>query len=94
MKRYNTEEGNLFKVGIYLRLSQEDKIKKDTESNSIENQRRIIKKYIDGNEDLVFISEYVDDGYSGTSFNRPGFQEMLEDLKNSKIDTIIVKDLS
>lgn len=94
MKRYNTEEGNLFKVGIYLRLSQEDKIKKDTESNSIENQRRIIKKYIEGNEDLVFISEYVDDGYSGTSFNRPGFQEMLEDLKNSKIDTIIVKDLS
>ena len=94
MKRYNTEEGNLFKVGIYLRLSQEDKIKKDTESNSIENQRRIIKKYIDSNEDLVFISEYVDDGYSGTSFNRPGFQEMLKDLKNSKIDTIIVKDLS
>lgn len=43
MKRYNTEEGNLFKVGIYLRLSQEDKIKKDTESNSIENQRRIIR---------------------------------------------------
>ena len=62
MKRYNNEEGILFKVGIYLRLSQEDKIKKDTESNSIENQRRIIKKYIDGNEDLVFISEYVDDG--------------------------------
>ena len=49
MKRYNNEEWILFKVGIYLRLSQEDKIKKDTESNSIENQRRIIKKYIDSN---------------------------------------------
>lgn len=94
MSRYRNENDTLFKVGIYLRLSQEDKVKKDTESNSIENQRRIIKKYIDSNEDLVFISEYADDGYSGTSFNRPGFQEMLKDLKNSKIDTIIVKDLS
>ena len=94
ISRYRNENDTLFKVGIYLRLSQEDKIKKDTESNSIENQRRIIKKYIDSNEDLVFISEYVDDGYSGTSFNRPGFQEMLKDLKKSKIDTIIVKDLS
>ena len=94
ISRYRREEDNLFKVGMYLRLSQEDKIKKDKESNSIENQRSIIKNYIDKNDDLVFINEYVDDGFTGTSFNRPGFQKMLEDLKNSKIDTIIVKDLS
>lgn len=94
ISRYRWEEDNLFKVGMYLRLSQEDKIKKEKESNSIENQRSIIKNYIDKNDDLVFINEYVDDGFTGTSFNRPGFQKMLEDLKNSKIDTIIVKDLS
>ena len=94
ISRYRREEDNLFKVGMYLRLSQEDKIKKEKESNSIENQRSIIKNYIDKNDDLVFINEYVDDGFTGTSFNRPGFQKMLEDLKNSKIDTIIVKDLS
>lgn len=94
ISRYRREEDNLFKVGMYLRLSQEDKIKKEKESNSIENQRSIIKNYIDKNDDLVFINEYVDDGFTGTSFNRPGFQKMLDDLKNNKIDTIIVKDLS
>ena len=94
ISRYRSEEDNLFKVGMYLRLSQEDRITKGTESNSIENQRKIIKNYIDNSDDLVFINEYVDDGYSGTSFNRPGFQKMLEDIKNKTIDTIIVKDLS
>ena len=94
ISRYRSEEDNLFKVGMYLRLSQEDRITKGTESNSIENQRKIIKNYIDNSDDLVFINEYSDDGYSGTSFNRPGFQKMLEDIKNKKIDTIIVKDLS
>ena len=94
ISRYRSEEDNLFKVGMYLRLSQEDRITKGTESNSIENQRKIIKNYIDNSDDLVFINEYADDGYSGTSFNRPGFQKMLEDIKNKKIDTIIVKDLS
>ena len=94
ISRYRKEEDNLFKVGMYLRLSQEDRIAKGTESNSIENQRKIIKNYIDNSDDLVFINEYADDGYSGTSFNRPGFQKMLEDIKNKTIDTIIVKDLS
>lgn len=46
MKWYNTEEGNLSKVGIYLRLSQEGKIKKDTENNSIENQRRLFYRVV------------------------------------------------
>ena len=94
ISRYRSEEDNFFKVGMYLRLSQEDRITKGTESNSIENQRKIIKNYIDNSDDLVFINEYSDDGYSGTGFNRPGFQKMLEDIKNKKIDTIIVKDLS
>lgn len=94
MNRYKKEKNNLFKVAMYLRLSQEDKIKRNVESNSIENQRRILKQYIDDSENLALINEYVDDGYSGTSFNRPGFQKMLDDIHNKKIDTIIVKDLS
>ena len=92
--RYKDEEERLFKVGVYLRLSQEDKIKKEAESNSIENQRKIIKNYIDNSDELVLINEYVDDGYTGTNFDRPSFQELLNDIKNKRIDTIIVKDLS
>ena len=46
ISRYRSEEDNFFKVGMYLRLSQEDRITKGTESNSIENQRKIIKNYI------------------------------------------------
>ena len=92
--RYKDEDERLFKVGVYLRLSQEDKIKKEAESNSIENQRKIIKNYIDNSDELVLINEYVDDGYTGTNFDRPSFQELLNDIKNKRIDTIIVKDLS
>ena len=56
--RYKDEESELFKVGMYLRLSQEDKIKKESESNSIDNQRKIIKNYIDKSDDLVLIEEH------------------------------------
>ena len=92
--RYKSDEKELFKVGMYLRLSQEDKFKKNVESNSIDNQRKIIKDYIDKSDDLVYIEEYADDGFTGTNFDRPSFQRMLEDIKNKKINTIIVKDLS
>ena len=92
--RYKNCEDELFKVGMYLRLSQEDKFKKESESNSIDSQRKVIKNYIDSSEDLVLIDEYADDGYTGTNFNRPSFQRMLEDIQNKRINTIIVKDLS
>ena len=92
--RYKSNENELFKVGMYLRLSQEDKFKKNVESNSIDNQRKIIRDYIDKSDDLVYIEEYADDGFTGTNFDRPSFQRMLEDIKNKKINTIIVKDLS
>ncbi len=92
--RYRNSEEELFKAGIYLRLSQEDKLKKNVESNSIDNQRKIIKDYIDKSDDLVYIEEYADDGFIGTNFDRTSFQRMLEDIKNKKINTIIVKDLS
>ena len=78
-------------VGLYLRLSQEDE--REGESLSIENQKLILEKYVT-ERGWKLIDEYIDDGYSGTNFNRPGVQRLLEDAKNGKIDTIIVKDLS
>ena len=65
------------------------------ESNSIENQRMLLCDYIGKQEDLVGeIVEYVDDGYTGTNFNRPAFQKMIVDLKQGDIKVIVVKDLS
>ena len=80
------------RVGKYIRLSREDG--DDRESESVENQRDIIDNYILEHEELIDAGEYVDDGYTGTNFNRPGFQKMLQDINEDKIDCIITKDLS
>ncbi len=79
------------KAGTYLRLSKDDE--KSGESLSIENQRLILQKYVT-EQGWELVDEYVDDGYSGTSFDRPEVQRLLEDAKNGRIDIIIVKDLS
>ena len=76
---------------MYLRLSKEDGEK--TESNSISNQREIINSYVKRNQ-ITMVKEYVDDGYSGATFDRPNFKEMMKDAYDKKFDTIIVKDLS
>lgn len=85
-------------IAIYLRLSEADGdlgIDGKDESNSIENQRMLLHHYIEAKDDLDGeIVEYVDDGYSGTNFNRPDFKRMIEDAKKGKIQVIIVKDLS
>lgn len=101
----------LGRVAFYLRLSLADGDLgggKD-ESNSIENQRSLLRDYLlrraqrekempEGGplpaDCLRGICEYVDDGYSGTNFDRPGFRRMIEDAKRRRIDTILVKDLS
>ena len=80
-----------FKVGMYIRLSREDGDKQ--ESESIGNQRNILQRYVKEN-DLCFVKEYVDDGVSGTTFDRPGFNEMLQDIENKNINMVITKDLS
>ncbi len=63
-----------FKVAGYIRLSKEGKIK--DESNSVTNQKLIITSYIEKNEDLEFIGFYIDDGYSGTTFDRPKYKSI------------------
>ena len=79
------------KVGIYARLSKDDE--RNGESLSIEKQKLILEKYVT-EQGWNLIDEYIDDGYSGTTFDRPGVQRLLEDAKCGRINTIIVKDLS
>ena len=92
---YNTYlTGVDFNVGIYIRLSQEDKDKKyESDSESVINQKELLRNFVKNNN-FNLVKEYVDDGYSGTDFERPGFQKMLEDINNKKINCVIVKDLS
>lgn len=92
---YNTYlTGMDFNVGIYIRLSQEDKDKKyESDSESVINQKELLRSYVKNNN-FNLCGEYVDDGYSGTNFDRPGFQKMLEDIKQKKINCVVVKDLS
>ena len=85
----NTNE--TYKVGIYLRLSKDEA--KDRESTSIANQREYIWEYIRDNQ-LTYVDEYVDDGFSGGNFDRDGFNRMIHDIETKKINMIITKDLS
>ena len=82
----------IFKVAGYIRLSKEDRIK--DESNSVTNQKAIIESYIKKNEDLEFVDFYIDDGYSGTTFDRPEYKRMFKDIVDGQVNTIIVKGLS
>lgn len=85
-------QNKIYKVAIYLRLSVEDK--RDNELHSIGNQQKICMKYINNNDDLVLVREFVDNGFSGINFNRNAFSEMLEAIDRGEIDCIIVKDIS
>ena len=82
-----------YKIAMYLRLSKEDGEQSD-ESNSITNQRLLLKEYIRTNFKQYEWKEFSDDGYSGTNFLRPGVTEMLEQIQNGKINCVIVKDFS
>lgn len=80
-----------YNVGIYCRLSNDDE--RDGESVSIENQKLLLQSYVrqmGWNE----VDVYIDDGYSGTNFNRPGVQRLIADAKAKRINLILVKDLS
>lgn len=82
-------------MALYMRLSKEDDEVMD-ESNSITNQRYILRRYIDRMPELSHyqLAEYIDDGYSGKNFERPGIERLLEDVKSGKIYGIAVKDFS
>lgn len=80
-----------FKVAMYIRLSKEDGDKQ--ESESVTNQRNLILQYVKDNN-LELFGEYIDDGVSGTTFDRPGFNRMIKDIENHQVNMVITKDLS
>ena len=78
-------------TACYCRLFCDDDL--DGDSNSIRNQKMLLQKYADENR-LRNVKFYVDDGYSGSNFDRPDFKRMMDDVDNGKIHTVIVKDMS
>jgi len=88
----SAEQQNVWKCGIYLRLSREDGDK--LESDSIINQRKIIERHLTKNPDIEIYDTYVDDGFTGSNFNRPEMKRLLDDIKSRKVNCLIVKDLS
>ena len=89
----STMNSLVWKVALYIRLSREDDEDK-IESNSVTNQRALLQDYLKNKNEFVIYDVYIDDGYSGTDFNRPNFQRLLNDMKDNKFNTIVVKDLS
>lgn len=87
-----SETKKKYKTASYTRLSQDDGDKE--ESNSITNQKELIRDFLNRHEEFILVEEYADDGYSGVNFNRPDFQRLMEDVKAGRIDCIVVKDLS
>ena len=82
-----------YNIAFYLRLSREDG--DNIESESIKNQRDILNNFLTKfNCDYKYIDEYIDEGYSGSNFDRPAWKRLLDDIKDKKINTIITKDLS
>lgn len=87
-----TEITKLWRATLYLRLSREDGDKE--ESNSIAGQRNLLRDFLKQHPDIQEYAVQIDDGWSGSTFERPSFQKMMEDVKTGKTDCIIVKDLS
>ena len=83
---------NLFNVAIYIRLSREDGDKE--ESDSVGNQRKLLTEYVNKHDDFILYDVYIDDGFTGTNFNRPDFHRMIADIEDNKVNCVVVKDLS
>lgn len=87
-------EENIYRTGIYCRVSSEEKGKKGKYSNSIEAQIQMAEEYAASQKEIHQLQYYIDDGISGRTFSRPGFRKMLADILTGKINMIIVKDFS
>lgn len=88
----NTYLKGVYTADTYFRLSREDGDK--AESDSIVNQRALVREFLKTHPEIQIYQERVDDGFSGVSFERPAFKEMLEDIKSGKVNCVVVKDLS
>ena len=98
--KYSSNENSVSKkiwsVALYIRLSQEDADngEEKRESNSVTSQKTLLNEFVEEHDDLIVYDTYIDDGFTGTDFNRPSFQKLLEDMRNGNINCVIVKDLS
>ena len=92
----NANEMAVFNTAIYVRLSKEDIVAAQSgrESNSITNQKQLILDFLKDKPEFNIVSIRIDDGYTGTNFDRPAFQRMLNDIKAGRINCVVVKDLS
>lgn len=82
----------IYNACIYARLSRDDGDK--LESDSITNQKALIRDFLSKHPEIHVVSEKTDDGYSGVSFDRPAFQEMMDEIRSGKVNCVVVKDLS
>ena len=88
-------EKTMYKVAIYIRLSKEDVDRGYDESESIKNQRTLLTEYVQKlGRECKLIDIYIDQGYTGTNFNRPAFQKMIRDINSGKVNMVVTKDLS
>ncbi len=86
------EEKPVSRAGLYARLSLESEA--DKERGTIENQMGLLRKFVDGADDIVVEREYMDISQTGTNFEREGFEEMMRDIRDGRINCVVVKDLS
>lgn len=86
------EEDTRLNTALYIRLSREDGDK--AESLSVANQRMLLMEFMEGRNDLCLHDIYIDDGYTGTSFDRPAFRRMIEEIEAGSVQCVLVKDLS
>ena len=93
-------KGNKFYVAMYLRLSRDDNAGNATngtskaESNSIGSQRELIRLFLNEQADMELFDSYVDDGFSGSNYDRPEFKRMMTDIEAGRVNCVVVKDLS
>ena len=88
----NLKKDRIYHAAVYVRLSKEDGDKE--ESDSIVNQKELIRAYLGDKPDIEVCGEWADDGYSGADFERPDFRRMIEEIEAGRIDCVVVKDLS
>ena len=96
MEQMQMNMPDIYDAALYLRLSKDDMEEGDakSESNSIANQRELLRSFVKSQPDIQIFDIYVDDGYSGGNFDRPEFKRMTTDIEAGKVNCVIVKDLS
>ena len=96
MEQMQMNMPDMYDAALYLRLSKDDMEEggAKSESNSIANQRELLRSFVKSQPDIRIFDIYVDDGYSGGNFDRPEFKRMTSDIEAGKVNCVIVKDLS